>query len=270
MVHLHVGNDQLRVPRMTPGSPAGQVLDDILARTRCLLLDFDGPVCDIFAGLPAALVAERLRKLITGQAIELPDHIARTADPIEIFTYSATVSGDLAARVEAEMAGQELAAVATARPSAYVHDVVTSCRDSGRLVAVVSNNSDRAVRAYLARHGLDDRVDLVAARTSHDPALLKPSPHLIQQAMTGLGAPPDVCVLVGDSDTDMHAAHRAGVDSIGYANRPGKHTSLTAAGALTVVSSLADLVLGLRARPLMPLCQDSVGDGEEGVDDQGV
>jgi phosphoglycolate phosphatase-like HAD superfamily hydrolase len=64
--------------------------------------------------------------------------------------------------------------------------------------------------------------------------------------------PQSKCVLVGDSDTDMHAAYRAGVDSIGYANRPGKHASLTAAGALTAISSLADLVLSLRARPLMP------------------
>ena len=50
---------------------------------------------------------------------------------------------------------------------------------------------------------------MVAARTSHDPALLKPSPHLIQQAMTGLGMPQNECVLVGDSDTDMHAASAA-------------------------------------------------------------
>jgi phosphoglycolate phosphatase len=235
---------------MTTGSPTGEALADILARTRYLLLDFDGPVCDIFAGLPAATVAERLRKLITGQAVHLPDEIARSPDPIEIFTYSATVSTSLAARVEAEMADQELAAVPTARPAPYVHEVVTSCRDSGRGVAVVSNNADRAVRAYLAQHGLDDRIELVAARTSPDPALLKPSPHLIEQAVTGLGAPPAECVLIGDSTTDMQAARLAGVASIGYANRPGKHASLTAAGALAVVSSLADLVLGLRARPL--------------------
>jgi len=54
MVYLDVGHHQLRVPRMTAGSPAGEALEDVLARTRYLLLDFDGPVCDIFAGLPAA------------------------------------------------------------------------------------------------------------------------------------------------------------------------------------------------------------------------
>ena len=56
------------------------------------------------------------------------------------------------------MTGQELAAVATAAPTPYVHDVVTACQNSGRSVSVVSNNSARAVHAYLARHGLDDRI----------------------------------------------------------------------------------------------------------------
>jgi phosphoglycolate phosphatase len=234
---------------MTAG-PLPGALGDLLARTRDVLLDFDGPVCDIFAGLPAATVAGRLRKLIGGQGIPVPDQVARSADPIEVFAFAATVSADLARQVEAEMADQELAAVATARPTPYVHDVVTSCRDSRRAVAVVSNNSDRAVRRYLALHGLYDRIDLVCARTSHDPALLKPHSHLIEAAITGLGAPPAACLLIGDSATDMHAARLAGIDSIGYANKPGKHARLAAAGATAVVTSLADLVLGLRARPL--------------------
>jgi phosphoglycolate phosphatase len=180
----------------------------------------------------------------------MPERIVRSPDPIEVFTYSATISAELATQVEAAMADLELAAVATARPTPYVHDVVTSCRDSGRSVAVVSNNADRAVRSYLTRHGLDDRIDLVVARTSADPALLKPSSHLIEQAISGLGAHHADSVLVGDSTTDIQAARLAGIDSIGYANRPGKHGSLTATGALAIVTSLADLVPVLRARPL--------------------
>jgi phosphoglycolate phosphatase len=235
---------------VTTNSPPGDAIGEILARTRYVLLDFDGPVCDIFARLPATTVAERLRKLITGQAVQMPENILRSPDPLEVFTYAATVTAKLAAQVEAEMADQELAAVATARPTPYVHEVVTSCRDTHRPVAVVSNNADHAVRTYLAQHGLDNRIDLIAARTSPDPALLKPSPHLIEQAMTGLGASPAECVLVGDTTTDMQAARLAGIHSIGYANKPGKYASLTAAGATTVVTSLADIVLPLRGRPL--------------------
>jgi beta-phosphoglucomutase-like phosphatase (HAD superfamily) len=67
------------------------------------------------------------------------------------------------------MTGQELAAVATAAPTPYVHDLVTACQNSGRSISIVSNNSARAVHAYQGRHGLDDRISLVVARTSHDP-----------------------------------------------------------------------------------------------------
>jgi phosphoglycolate phosphatase len=233
------------------GSPPGNNLDTIVSRTRHLLLDFDGPICSIYAGLPAATVADRLRKLF-GDHAQLPDEIARTEDPLEVFAYAATLSEDLAARVETEMTGQELAAVATAAPTPYVHEVITACQNSGRSVAVVSNNSAAAVHIYLARHGLDDRISLVVARTNHDPALLKPSPHLITQAVDALDAEPGGCTLVGDSVTDVQAARLASVQSIGYANQSGRRERLTVAGAGAIINSLADLALALRARVVNP------------------
>ncbi len=75
-----------------------------------------------------------------------------------------------------------------------------------------------------------------------------PSPYLINQAIIGLAAPPSECALIGDTNTDIQSAGHAGIASIGYANQPGKHASLIQAGAQAVVSSLADLVLPLRAR----------------------
>jgi phosphoglycolate phosphatase len=236
---------------MTLSTPPGQALAGILDRARCLLIDFDGPICDIYAGITDATVADHLRKVITGQGITgMPAAITSSHDPIAVFDYAATLSPELGALAETEMAGQEVAAVATPRPVPYVHEVITSARDSGRLIAIVSNNSDRAVRAYLDQHGLADRIDLISARTSPDPALLKPSPHLLTQAITGLNAEPAECVIIGDSITDIQAARLAGIASIGYANRPGKHDDFTAEGATAIVASLADLVLPLRARPL--------------------
>jgi len=236
---------------MTSPASSGSDLDTIVSRTRRLLLDFDGPICSIYAGLPAITVADRLRKLL-GDHPQLPEDITRTADPLEVFAYAATISEDLAARVETEMTDQELAAVATAAPTPYVREVVTACQTSGRSVAVVSNNSAAAVHSYFARHGLDDRISLVVARTHHDPALLKPSPHLITQAVRALNAEPGECTLVGDSVTDVQGAHLASVQSIGYANKPGKRERLTAAGAGAIINSLADLALSLRARAANP------------------
>jgi hypothetical protein len=52
---------------------------------------------------------------------------------------------------QAEMADLELAAVPSAEPTPYVHEVIASARDSGRILRVVSF---RAVNAYSSRHGL--------------------------------------------------------------------------------------------------------------------
>jgi phosphoglycolate phosphatase len=235
---------------MTNPPPDG-ALDAIIARTRHLLLDFDGPICNIFAGLPAPVVADRLRKILPDD-LQLPGHIADSPDPMEVFTWSATISDDLAARIEAELTEQEVAAVATAQPTPYVHEVITACRESGRSLAVVSNNSARAVGTYLAQHGLEDRIGLVIARTSHDPALLKPSPHLINHAVDALSAEPPTCTLVGDSVTDIEAARLADVSSIGYANKPGKGERLASAGAGAVIISLSQLAIQLRVHVADP------------------
>jgi len=230
----------------SPGTDAA-ALGAIITRTRWLLLDFDGPICSIYAGLPAPIVAEKLRQLFPD---ELPDDIANTPDPIEVFAYSATVSDELAARVEAEMADLEVAAVPTAEPTPYVHEVLASARESGRIIAVVSNNSLRAVNAYLDRHGLSGGIHLVIARTSCDPALLKPSPHLIDEAVNGLEADYGATALVGDSFTDIEAAHSARVASIGYANKPGKREHMTKLRAGAVIQSMGDLALSLRAHQM--------------------
>jgi len=234
---------------MTQAPSPGAALDAIIARNRWLLIDFDGPICSIFCGLPAPTVADQLRKLITSQSVPLPKEIQHTGDPIEVFAYAGTISPELAARVEAELADQEVAAVATAKPTPYVHDVLAACRESGRTAAVVSNNSERAVQTYLTRHGLDDRTGLVFARTSHDPALLKPSPHLIEKAVHALNADPAATALVGDSITDIEGARLAGIDSIGYANKPGKRERMVAASAGAIIGTLAELALIVRARP---------------------
>jgi HAD superfamily hydrolase (TIGR01662 family) len=223
-------------------------LSEIVARTRFMLLDFDGPVCSIFAGLPAPEVAEELRKLFTPE--QLTDTAKNTPDPIEVFIQAAEVSPELAARVEAEMTDLEVTAATTAKPTPYVHEVLAGCRESGRTVAVVSNNSARAVNAYLDRHGLSYGIALVVARTSHDPALLKPSPHLLEIAVEKLAADPAATALVGDSLTDIEAAHRAGIASIGYANKPGKHEAMTELQAGAVITSMSDLALSLRAHPV--------------------
>lgn len=225
-------------------------LGEIITATRHLFLDFDGPICSVFAGLKPGTVAARLRDLITSHDIALPAEVTATSDPFAVFAHAATISPELAAEVEAAMTELEVTAVRTAEPTPGVHAVITSCRESGRTLTVVSNNSARAVGAYLTRHALDGPIGVVIARTSPDPDLLKPCPHLLQQAIAVSNAEPDACTLVGDQVSDIDAARSAGTHSIGYANEPGKADAFADSGAGAIVTSLAPIALALRARPL--------------------
>jgi phosphoglycolate phosphatase-like HAD superfamily hydrolase len=58
--------------------------------------------------------------------------------------------------------------------------------------------------------------------------------------------------VVGDSQSDIQAAHSAGAPSIGYAKTSADADHLAAAGADAVILSLADLALRLRARTADP------------------
>jgi beta-phosphoglucomutase-like phosphatase (HAD superfamily) len=120
-------------------------------------------------------------------------------------------------------------------------------------LAALSNNSASAVRAYLNAHDPASKVSAVAARTRPDPTILKPSPHLIKQVASALGASQSTCTVVGDSQSDIQAAHSAGVLSIGYAQTTADADRLAAAGADAVILSLADLALKLRARVADPV-----------------
>lgn len=237
---------------MSPERAPYAALDDILNQARHLLIDFDGPICSLFAGTPTAPIAGRLRKAITQQGVHLPLSIEGTGNWFEIFTFAASVSADLAARIESELTELECSAVPTAAPTPHVNDVISACRDSARSVAVISNNSEKAVRAYLAAHDLDNQIDLIAARISCDPALLKPSPYLIEQAASKLGTSASACVVVGDSPADVESARSAGALSIGYARTSADLECLTAAGADATIFSMADLALRLRARVTKP------------------
>jgi phosphoglycolate phosphatase-like HAD superfamily hydrolase len=60
----------------------------------------------------------------------------------------------------------------------------------------------------------------------------------VTRAIEALHARPAASALLGDSITDITAAHRAGIASIGFANKPGKHDALAHAGADVVIDDI--------------------------------
>ncbi len=196
-------------------------LADLLARPHALL-DFDGPVCAVFGAIPADHIARHYAAVLRAHHIEVPDALVTTGDPLAIFAAVGTDQPAHAEFAEHALRYLETHTVATAPITPGIVEALDALHAAGRTVTIVSNNSADAVRAFLARHDLDDRVRAVMARRDPDPALLKPSPHLVTQTVDGLNAAAGQCVLIGDSITDITAGHAAGVAVIAYANRPGK------------------------------------------------
>lgn len=213
-----------------------------LTASTAVLLDFDGPVCSVFAGFPAPAVVEQLCVvLVDGGIGELPPEIEKTEDPFDVLRFAASLGETEARFVNAAFAAHEAEAITSAVPTPGSDDFLRAWSSTGHPLAIVSNNSTLAVEAYLDLHRLTAYVAHISARIDPDPIRLKPNPYLINNALTSLNAAPSDAVMIGDSTADMEAARRAGTRAIGYANKPGKATRLTDAGANHIIDQMIEL-----------------------------
>ncbi|KJS56299.1 hypothetical protein VM98_07725 [Streptomyces rubellomurinus subsp. indigoferus] len=218
-------------------------LADVLRPVKHVLLDFDGPVCSVFAGLPAPEVAHRLLRGLLAAGEQAPAGAEGESDPLALLRLVSDARPDLAASADAELAALETEAVRAARPTLGGESVLRACARSGRLVSVVSNNAGVAIQTYLAGHGLSGYVAGVFGRAPGDPSSMKPNPRLLLEAMEAANTGPEHCIFIGDAARDVEAGEAAGIPTIGYANKPGKDLKLATAGAVVIVDlmeSIAD------------------------------
>ncbi len=211
---------------------------ELLASKPNVLLDFDGPVCSVFGGVGADTVARELRERL-GLSEQ---HSADVRDPFEILRYAAREGHREATAAERELTRLEMEAVASATPTPGAVELFHLLADRNQATVIVSNNSEAAVRRYLHNQGLTELVRGISARIDPNPALLKPSAHLLFQALTTLGAEADQCVMVGDSLADIEAAYAAAIPAIAYANKPGKFEQLGYPQHEVVIRRMADLL----------------------------
>lgn len=221
------------------------ILPQLLTERRHVLLDFDGPVCSVFGGIPAHHVNRHYAAILRDNGVDVPRDLAEGDDPLAIFSAAAMSRPERAPFVERVLRDLELHAVATAPLIPGANESLLALRDTGHTVTIVSNNSAAAVHTFLDQHGLADLVRSVVARTDANPALLKPSPHLVQQAIANLHATASDCLLVGDSATDIAAGHAAGVAVVAYANRPDKRAIFAPHQPDAVIDTMHAIALAL-------------------------
>jgi phosphoglycolate phosphatase-like HAD superfamily hydrolase len=134
-------------------------LSRLLRECAALLLDFDGPICGVFAGHPAPMVASRLRAFVERMGVTVPHRLVGSRDPLEVLRWVGATLPDLTPQVDERLRAEETGAIQTAVPTTGATRVIAAARRAGMAVAIVSNNAEQAVASYLSRQGLSRDVD---------------------------------------------------------------------------------------------------------------
>lgn len=207
---------------------------ELLAQADTLLLDFDGPLADLMPPPVNARAADTARAAI--RHLQLPPEVATTTDHLAVLRHVLEHHSHLTATVEHACTLAETAAARGCSPSAHTETLFTYIRQRDLPTAVVSNNSEDAVRAFLDRYDWTTQVATFSCRNEHNATRMKPSPFLLDQALSTLTVEPSSAVFIGDSISDVQAATAAGVAILGLAKNPQRGKELTDAGAAAVAS----------------------------------
>lgn len=245
---------QTKTVTARPGTGTEE-LRSLITCARVVLWDFDGPICRLFAGHTAERVAAELVRWLRSRRLHglLTDSERESPDPHAVLRAvdRRCPDSDLVVELEARLTQEELRAAASARPTPHADPLIRTWAALGARLAVTTNNSPLAARAYL------DRRDLTSCFTPHvygrtrNLRHLKPDPHCLNRALNATGATPARALMIGDTPTDHQAARRAGVPFLGYARNARKEKLLREAGATVIVGSLEPVlrILSARQRP---------------------
>lgn len=203
---------------------------------RAILLDFDGVVCDLFAGYPSEQITQELihaaRQKGYSSSLDIDD-------PLELLRQLGEDNAALAHEIDHLFAEKEYLAAESAQPLRGMHDFFSFCKKHTLSVVIVTNNSPQSIKHYQELHSLPTLK--IFGRVAGKPTLLKPSSYSLDQALQQLNTPANQAVMVGDMLTDIQAAQAASCRSIGISGDPELQGELKNAGATHIVANAKEL-----------------------------
>ena len=177
---------------------------------RAILYDMDGVLVDSadawYEVLEAACV--RFGRKPLGRKVFDASFGQGLAADVETFFPDRTLE-----EIDAFYAADFPTRIGLVRPIEGAAEILETVADLGLGQAIVTNTPRPLAERTLARIGLADRIDFLAA--SGD-APEKPDPALVHLALAALGLRPRDALYIGDSTTDHAAAAAAGVPFVGF------------------------------------------------------
>ncbi len=118
-------------------------------------------------------------------------------------------------------------------PFAGITELLTTLREQGYQLAVVSNKFDAAVKALCLDY-FGDLIEVAIGETAT--VAKKPAPDTVLSAMRQLNVSPEDCIYVGDSDVDIETAKNSGIPCISVTWGFRDEAFLLAHGASCIVN----------------------------------
>lgn len=116
-----------------------------------------------------------------------------------------------------------------------IHELLAALKAAGIRLAVCSNKPDNVVRGVIERVFASDVFDCVHGVT--DGGAVKPDPSAALEIAEKLGAKPDECLFIGDTNVDIFTAQNAGMTSVGVLWGFRDRAELEAAGADYIIAA---------------------------------
>ena len=200
---------------------------ELVAQSDGLILDFDGPICDVYAGRDPGGIASSL-------AVEF-GLVVETCDPLDLIRQAIQSGGQIDV-IHSALAQAEVEAIDFATETPGARHLIE--RYEGP-IAIASNNADQAIYRWLNIQQIAAHFAVVIGR---DPRQMKPSPTPLRLCANKMRLATDRCVFVGDSVSDIEAAQLAGCPVISFANKPSKRKTFEEFAGVPVVDHLDQLI----------------------------
>lgn len=125
------------------------------------------------------------------------------------------------------------------KPYEGIRELLTSLRERGVKIAVVSNKADTAVKTLCEQYFPGFFHEAVGERAG---IARKPAPDTVNEVLKNLQTKKAKAVYIGDSEVDVQTAQNAGLDCIAVSWGFRDVTVLKAAGAQNIVAAPEDLL----------------------------
>lgn len=125
------------------------------------------------------------------------------------------------------------------KPMENTESLLKQLKEDGIPMGIVSTKTTEGVLHGLELFNLKDYFDVIIGHDEVEEG--KPSPEGIFKACTQLNRGHDSCIFIGDSATDIQAAHNAGVYSIGYIFNEDRSDAIKAAKPNQLIHDLIEI-----------------------------